>query len=153
MCEKANGNAIGNAVSGQASGSSESYSRGRRDIVARLAALGPDEMFRAVKNLVVANEPSVYPNAAPDRDCDVESTQAISRPGAVTLGNVERVFTYQAWDRYQISQAEPVKEAILALARAILRHVPDCPDRSVAVRKLRELRMDVNSAITHRGEF
>lgn len=75
------------------------------------------------------------------------------RPYAITLENVERVFTYQSWDSQQIRQADPVREAILALARSILRHVPDCPDRSVALRKLRELRMDVNSAITHRGQF
>lgn len=94
-------------------------------------------------------------HVAAEQGCDVAKTGEASgaRRGALTLENVDRVFTYQAWDREQISRAEPVKEAILALARAILRNVIDCPDRSVALRKLRELRMDVNAAITHRGEF
>lgn len=82
--------------------------------------------------------------------CDAGQAMA---PRGITLENLERVFTYQSWAPDQIRQAEPVKEAILALGRAILRNVPDSPDRSVALRKLRELRMDVNAAITHRGEF
>lgn len=82
-----------------------------------------------------------------------EASAPSAAPRGITLENLERVFTYQSWASDQIRQAEPVKEAILALGRAILRNVPDCPDRSVALRKLRELRMDVNAAITHRGEF
>lgn len=83
---------------------------------------------------------------------DQARTKALPSRG-LTLDTVERCFTYQAWDSGQVRQAEPVREAILALARAILRHSPDCPDRSSGLRKLRELRMDINSAITHRGEF
>lgn len=76
-----------------------------------------------------------------------------SRPGAVTLQNVEECFTYHAWEPYKVDDGNAVREALVAACKAILRHVPDCPDRSSAIRKLREARMDANSAITFGGLF
>lgn len=43
-----------------------------------------------------------------------------------------------------------------ALAKAVLAiidNAPPSPDRSAAIRKLREARMDANSAITHNGKY
>lgn len=77
----------------------------------------------------------------------------VRRRGEITLDNIEQAFTYHAWDAGQVEQGKQVVEACVALGRVILRVVPDGPDRSVALRKLRELRMDLNSAITHFGQF
>lgn len=44
---------------------------------------------------------------------------------------------------------EAVKDAALKLVK----HVPPSADRSTAMRKLREARMDANSAITHGGKY
>lgn len=71
----------------------------------------------------------------------------------LSLDNVEECFTYARPAADQIPIFEEVRNALVDAARVILRVVPDCPDRSVALRKLREARMDANSAIAHRGKF
>ena len=53
----------------------------------------------------------------------------------------------------QTAAGKEVVAALLTAATAILTNVPAGPDRSVAIRKLREARMDANSAITHGGQF
>lgn len=67
--------------------------------------------------------------------------------------NLEDCFTYHEWDDEQKDAGKNVREALMEAARVILVNVPPCPDRSVAIRKLREARMDANSAITHHGKF
>lgn len=74
-------------------------------------------------------------------------------PRGLTLENVENAFEYHSWDPGQQGSGTIIREALVAAAKAALREVPDCPDRSVGLRKLREARMDFNSAITHRGRF
>lgn len=71
----------------------------------------------------------------------------------VTLDNVEGCFEYHQWAPTQVEAGNIVREALVAAVKAILRVVPRGPDRTVAIRKLREARMDVNSAITHHGRF
>jgi hypothetical protein len=71
----------------------------------------------------------------------------------ITLENVEEAFLYQPWGPRQTQAGTIVREALVQAAKAILRHVPEGPDRSVALRKLREVRMDCNSAITFDGRF
>ena len=73
--------------------------------------------------------------------------------GSVTLETIGECFTYHPWHPSQVDAGEIVREALVAAARAILRAVPAGPDRSVAIRKLREARMDANSAITFGGRF
>lgn len=46
-----------------------------------------------------------------------------------------------------------VSQAAEVFIRVIRNHVPDSPDRSTAVRKIREARMDANSAIAHGGKY
>lgn len=75
------------------------------------------------------------------------------RPHELTLDNVEDAFLYHSWDRDQTNQGDAVREGLIVAARAILRNVPPCPDRSSAIRKIREARMDANSGITHRGRY
>lgn len=63
------------------------------------------------------------------------------------------MFQYRPWNRVQRGIGERVKETLLEAARVIVNHVPAGPDRSAALRKLREARMDANSAITHNGKY
>jgi hypothetical protein len=57
-------------------------------------------------------------------------------------------------DAYMKSKQASLDAVALVLAAlAIVRHVPPSPDRSAALRKIREARMDCNSAITHRGKY
>lgn len=83
----------------------------------------------------------------------VGSATATTGPRGLTLENVEEAFTFQPWDGKQQQAGQIVREALVQAARTILRNVPDGPDRSVALRKLREVRMDCNSAITFDGRF
>lgn len=71
----------------------------------------------------------------------------------LTEDNLEEAFTYHVWDDEQKEAGKNVVEALIEAARVALVNVPDCPDRTVGLRKLREARMDFNSAITHRGKF
>ncbi len=71
----------------------------------------------------------------------------------LVLSNLRDCFEYHPWDEEQTKIGGLVREALISAAEVILREVPPCPDRSVALRKLREARMDANSAITHRGKF
>lgn len=66
---------------------------------------------------------------------------------------VDQLFTYAPWDRDQTDAGTQVRVALADAFKTIIRCVPPCPDRTVALRKLREARMDANSAITHRGRY
>lgn len=76
-----------------------------------------------------------------------------SGPRGLTLDNVEDAFRYHPWNGIQREAGDQVREALIAAAKVALRIVPDGPDRSAGLRKLREARMDFNSAITHAGRF
>ncbi len=73
--------------------------------------------------------------------------------GQVNDANVEKVFTYQqvpneeTKDRYR-----KVTRAAQTLAETILDCVPNCADRSAALRSVREARMWANAAIALNGE-
>ena len=66
---------------------------------------------------------------------------------------VDAMFTYQPWDEDQTARGTKVREALAAAMKVIIANVPPCPDRTVAIRKLRDSRMDCNSAITFRGRY
>ena len=81
-----------------------------------------------------------------------------SRVGAVALTDevraaIEDMFFYHSWEKAQERAGAQVREALAAAVAVIVENVPPCPDRSTAIRKLREARMDANSAITHRGRY
>ena len=69
------------------------------------------------------------------------------------LETVHDMFEYHSWNDDQLKQGKAVREALENAARIIVRNVPPGPDRSVAIRKIREARMDANSAITHNGKY
>jgi len=66
---------------------------------------------------------------------------------------IEDMFQYHAWTSEQVEKGAGVRAALQAAVRIIVNNVPPCPDRSTAIRKLREARMDANSAITHGGKY
>lgn len=66
---------------------------------------------------------------------------------------IEQMFEYQSWNDAQISKGKIIQSYLIAAVKVIIENVPSCPDRSTAIRKLREARMDCNSAITHNGAY
>jgi hypothetical protein len=66
---------------------------------------------------------------------------------------IDDAFEYHKWTEEQVKQGSLVRSSLAEAVRAIVANVPPCPDRSAAIRKIREARMDANSAITHNGKY
>lgn len=66
---------------------------------------------------------------------------------------VRDAFEYHTWTPEMIERGARVREALILATLQIIRDVPPGPDRSAAIRKIREARMDANSAITHGGRY
>ena len=79
-------------------------------------------------------------------------TKGVEVPGKVTLENLDKVFTYQKATPEQEDAYREIRDAAVNLGTAILEFVPDCADRSTALRTLRETRMWANAAIALNGE-
>ncbi len=67
--------------------------------------------------------------------------------------SIRDAFEHHPWNEAQQEQGKEVREALMNAVRVIVEMVPPSPDRSAAIRKIREARMDCNSAITHRGKY
>jgi len=74
---------------------------------------------------------------------------------ATTISDEEvaDAFDYHPWTASQTAKGKTVREALGAAFKAVIENVPPGPDRTVALRKIREARMDANSAITHDGKY
>lgn len=66
---------------------------------------------------------------------------------------IDDAFEYHKWDEAKVQQGKAVREVLATAVKIIVANVPASPDRSAAIRKLREARMDCNSAITHNGKY
>lgn len=66
---------------------------------------------------------------------------------------IESMFLYHPWNSDQVAHGEAVRNVLIHAVGVIIEHCPPGPDRTVAIRKLREARMDANSAITHGGKY
>lgn len=66
---------------------------------------------------------------------------------------IKRLMYYHPWSEDQISRGNTIREGLRLALELIIECVPPSPDRSAAIRKLREARMDCNSAITHEGKY
>lgn len=66
---------------------------------------------------------------------------------------VRDLFEYHKWTDQMQEKGAKVREALILATLEIIRSVPPGPDRDVAIRKIREARMDCNSAITHGGKY
>lgn len=67
--------------------------------------------------------------------------------------SIEDAFDYHSWDENMVGHGKVVRSALADAVKVIIQHVPPGPDRTVAIRKIREARMDANSAITHGGKY
>ena len=66
---------------------------------------------------------------------------------------IDQMFAYQPWDEEQKKAGEFVRMHLARAVKAIIANVPPSPDRSSAIRKIREARMDCNSAISFEGKY
>jgi len=66
---------------------------------------------------------------------------------------VEDAFEYAPWTAEMVERGKLVRAALSDAVCVIIANVPAGPDRTVAIRKIREARMDANSAITHGGKY
>lgn len=82
----------------------------------------------------------------------MDITRATSA-GPDVMQVVEDMFTYHPWDAEKAAKGEQVRKVLIYAMQVILEQVPPSADRSSAIRKIREARMDCNSAITHNGKY
>lgn len=61
--------------------------------------------------------------------------------------DIDHLFTYHPPNLFQIGQMADIREAAKLLANAIVRNVPEGPDQSAAIRKVREAVMTANAGI------
>jgi hypothetical protein len=90
------------------------------------------------------------------KDAEQRAPVDFTRAGQLTPevdAAIDTAFTYAPWDDDQITAGIAVREALATACKAIVANVPPGPDRSAAIRKLREARMDANSAISFRGRL
>jgi len=66
---------------------------------------------------------------------------------------VDDAFEYHKWDEAQVARGVLVRAILSDAVKMIIKYVPPSPDRTTAIRKIREARMDCNSAITHNGKY
>lgn len=66
---------------------------------------------------------------------------------------IDDAFEYHSWNGDQVIAGAKIRTALADAVKAIVACAPPSPDRSAAIRKCREARMDANSAITHGGRY
>ncbi len=66
---------------------------------------------------------------------------------------IDDAFEFHRWTPDQVSAGSVIRVALAEAVKAIVANAPPSPDRSAAIRKIREARMDANSAITHGGKY
>jgi hypothetical protein len=79
--------------------------------------------------------------------------QTLSRATEISDEEVADIMAYHPWTPEQVADGVKVREALGNAMKVIVASVPPSADRSAALRKLREARMDANSAITHGGRY
>ena len=72
---------------------------------------------------------------------------------SITDEDVKEVMDYHSWDDDKKEKGQNVRDAIGNALKVVIENVPPSHDRNNAIRKLREARMDANSAITHNASF
>lgn len=77
----------------------------------------------------------------------------INQVTSIDREDVNDIFEYHKWDDKMIEKGQRIRKVLAEAFAQIIENVPPCPDRTVALRKIREARMDCNSAITHNGKY
>lgn len=67
--------------------------------------------------------------------------------------DIDDAFEYHKWTSEQVEAGSRIRKALAEAVKVIVADVPPSPDRTTAIRKIREARMDANSAITHGGKY
>jgi uncharacterized protein (DUF3084 family) len=67
--------------------------------------------------------------------------------------SIDDAFDYHKWTPAQVEAGSAIRRALASAVKAIIAGAPPCADRSAAIRKVRDARMDANSAITHNGRL
>lgn len=67
--------------------------------------------------------------------------------------SIDDAFEYHKWTPAQVEAGSNIRKALAGAVKAIIAGAPPSPDRSAAIRKCRDARMDANSAITHGGRL
>jgi hypothetical protein len=79
--------------------------------------------------------------------------QTLNRAVGISDLEADEVFMYHQPSHDQIGQMIRVRTVLCEAFKEVIRTVPPSADRSAALRKLREARMDCNSAITFGGKY
>lgn len=79
--------------------------------------------------------------------------QTLSRATEISDEEVADIMAYHPWTPEQVTKGQRVRDSLGSAMKTIVECVPPSADRSAALRKLREARMDANSAITHGGRY
>lgn len=66
---------------------------------------------------------------------------------------VDRLFTYQPWDKNQEGAGAAVNEALKNAFKAMIQNVPPSPRRTIALQHLVDARLSANAAITFGGQY
>lgn len=85
-----------------------------------------------------------------DSEFNITRFEGASPESAKTIDDM---FEYHRWTDEQTTKGQKVRSALADAVKVIVENVPASADRSAAIRKLREARMDANSAITHNGKY
>ncbi len=76
-----------------------------------------------------------------------------SRATSIIDEELKDIFDYHPWTPEQIESGKKIRETLAQAFKAIIEGCPPSADRTTALRKIREARMDANSAITHGGKY
>jgi hypothetical protein len=90
-----------------------------------------------------------------DLQCDTDSMD-FTRATALTPDierAIEDAFEYHKWDDAKVAAGNRVRTALAEAVKVIVANAPPSPDRSSAIRLIRQARMEANSAITHAGKY
>jgi hypothetical protein len=83
----------------------------------------------------------------------VAPTEGTPLPQLTEEQQLEDMFTYKAPHSGQPQRYENIRKAGLAFAKAIMNLAPKSPDRSVAIRCVREAVLWTNSAVANDGKY
>lgn len=66
---------------------------------------------------------------------------------------INHLFDYHPWSPKQTEAGQLVRSSLAKCIKDIVAVIPPSADRSTAIRKIREARMDCMSALTHEGRY
>jgi hypothetical protein len=120
---------------------------------------------RAAKE-AAANEPEVHCDPLAQEPLMIEKAPEVQRAAPIRIdftrateltpeveAAIDDAFEYHKWTPAQVEAGSRVRRALADAVKIIVADVPPGPDRTVAIRKIRDSRMDCNSAITHGGKL